>query len=93
VKEGSGMGVCFHWGPVLGDMEGRFFHREIFYKESETCKKGPCKGAVLSIGALLGNLEGCFTGMFEKKRKGNPWVPLSWTLRTLKVKSEGHLEL
>jgi hypothetical protein len=35
----------------------------------------PCNWVSLSIGALLGNLEGiCFLGLFERKGK-HIWVP------------------
>jgi len=37
--------------------------------------------------------EGLFTETFEREKKIHIWVPFSWTQRTLKVKSGGHLEL
>jgi hypothetical protein len=62
-------------------MEGRSFHRGFerrdtflyqgnFYNEFERyVKKGPCKRAALSIGALLGNLEGVgsYLGLLREK--------------------------
>jgi hypothetical protein len=51
-----------------------------------------CKRAVLSTGALLGNLEG-FVYWEKKQKKMHIWAPLSWTQRTLKFKPGGHLEL
>jgi len=32
VKQGSEMGVCFHRGPLLGNMEGRFFLRAFLFR-------------------------------------------------------------
>jgi hypothetical protein len=56
-------------------------------------KKRPFKRAALPIGALLGNLEEVrLLGIFERE-KMYIWVPFSWTQRTLKVKTGGHLEL
>jgi len=64
----------------LGNIERRAFLRAFerrdkllylgeFYKEFEKYVKRPCKRADLSIGALLGNLEGgAFTATFERKR-------------------------
>ena len=54
---------------------------------------GPCKQAAVSIGALLGNLEGFVYWDFCEKKKIRIWVPLLWTQRIVKVKSGGHLEL
>jgi hypothetical protein len=65
---------------------GKFFY--------EVCvKKRPCKRAALSIGALLGKLEGVrLLGLLREKE--NAYLgSFSWTQRTLKVKSGGHLEL
>ena len=60
---------------------------EIFYAKFEGYVKRPCKWAAVSIGALVGNLE-------EVLLLGlHMWFPFSWAQRTLKVKSEGHLEL
>jgi len=56
-------------------------------------QKRPCKRAALSIGALMGNLEGAFYWDFWEKKRMLICVPFPWTQRTLKVKSEGHLEL
>jgi len=55
--------------------------------------KRPCKRAALSIGALLGKLDGVrLLGLMREKE--NAYLgPFSWTQRTLKVKSGGHLEL
>jgi len=56
-------------------------------------KKGPCKRAALSMGALLGNLEEFVYWDVSEKNRIRIWVSFSWTQRTLKVKSGGHLEL
>jgi len=56
-------------------------------------KKGPVKRAALSLGALLGNLEGvCLLGRLREKE--NSYLgSFSWTQKTLKVTSGGLLEL
>jgi hypothetical protein len=71
VKYGSGMGVCFHRGPLLGTMEECSFLRAFeIQKYIKIHVKMPCKEVSLSIGALLGNMEGiCLPGLFERKRK------------------------
>jgi hypothetical protein len=48
------------------------------------CKKGPCKWAAASIGALLGNLEGVrLLGLLREKE--NAYLgSFSWTQRALK---------
>jgi len=59
VKLGSGMGTCFHRGPALGNMEGCSFLRAFEIKRYiKRCVKMPRKRVSLSVGALLGNLEG-----------------------------------
>jgi hypothetical protein len=70
------MGVCFHTGPVLGNMGGRFFPRTFermvtflfyqnFYEEFETCKRRIWKRSTLSTRAPVGEPEGgSFTGTF-----------------------------
>jgi len=54
-------------------------------------EKRPCKRPALSIGALMGYLEGVRLLRLEKKEYAL-WV-FSWTQRTLKVKSGSSLEL
>jgi hypothetical protein len=55
--------------------------------------KRPCKGAALSIGTLLGNLEWVRL-LGRLKEKENAYLgTFTWTHKTLKVKSGGHLEL
>ena len=53
----------------------------------------PCKQVSLSIGDLLGNLEGlCVPGFLREKKSISGF--LSWTQRTSRFfKSGGHLEL
>jgi len=52
----------------------------------------PCKWASLSMGALLGNLEGvCLPGFLREKKSISGF--LSWTRRNYDFKSGGHLEL
>jgi hypothetical protein len=86
-------------------MEGRSYSRafarrnkclylgKYFYKEFGRYVKRPCIQAALSIGALLGNIEGVsLLGLLREKE--NAYLgSFSWTQRTLKVKSGGHLEL
>jgi len=52
-------------------MEGRSFLRAFEIKRYiKKYVKMPCKQISLSVGALLGNLEGvCFLGLFERKGK------------------------
>jgi hypothetical protein len=54
----------------LGNMEGRYFLRPFAIKRYiKRYVKIPCKRVSLSIGALLGNLEGiCLLGLFGEKR-------------------------
>ena len=60
--------------PLLGNMDGCFFPGAFLLEEFlwglwEICKM-PCRWVSLSIGALLGNLEGgLFAGTFERKEK------------------------
>jgi hypothetical protein len=70
-----------------------YLFREIFYEEFERYVKSPCKRAALSIGTLLGNLEGVrLLGLLREKE--NAYLgSFSRTQRTLKAKSVGHLEL
>jgi hypothetical protein len=78
-------------GPLR---EGKNLFREIFYEEFERyVKKRSCKRAAVSIGALLGKLEGVhLLGLLREKE--NAYLgSFSWTQRTLNVKSGGHLEL
>jgi hypothetical protein len=62
VKQGLKTGVCFHRGPLLGNMKGcfilrAFLFRGIFMRFSREMQM-TCKWVSLSIGAPLGNLEG-----------------------------------
>jgi hypothetical protein len=70
------MGVCFHTGPLWGNVEGRSFLRAFEIKRYiMRYVKMPCKRVSLSIGAPLGDLEGIrFPGLFERKGK-HIWVP------------------
>jgi hypothetical protein len=53
------MGICFHRGPAFAEMEGRCFLRASEIKRYiKIYVKMPCKWVSLSMGALLGNLEG-----------------------------------
>jgi hypothetical protein len=68
VKQGSEMGVCFHRGPTFGEQGGTllltaFLFGEIFMRFSRDMQM-PCKRVSLSIGALLGNLEGVYLSDF-----------------------------
>jgi hypothetical protein len=55
--------------PLLGNMEGRSFHRAFEIKRYiKRYVKMPCKWVSLSIGALLGNLEGIYLpAVLERK--------------------------
>jgi hypothetical protein len=53
----------------------------------------PCKQVVLSIGALMGNLEGVRILELLREKENAYLGSFSWTQRTLTVKSGGHLEL
>jgi hypothetical protein len=57
------------------------------------CKKMPYKRAALSIGVLLGKLEGVrLLGLLREKE--NAYLSyFSWNQRTLQVKYGGHQEL
>jgi len=63
------MGVCFHRGLLLENMEGRCLCRAFeIMRYIKRDVKMPCKWVSLSIGALLGNLEGIrLLGLFERK--------------------------
>jgi hypothetical protein len=56
-------------------------------------KKRPCKRAALSVGALLGNLEGVSLLGLLRGKENAYLVSFFGTQRTSKVKSGGHLEL
>ena len=57
------------------------------------CKKGNVKRPALSIWALLGHLEGVRL-LAPSKEKENAYLgSFSWTQRTLKFTSGGHLEI
>jgi hypothetical protein len=59
--------VCVSLGaPLLGNMEGRSFHRVFEIKRYiKRHVKMSCKQVPPSLGALLGNLEGiCLAGLF-----------------------------
>ena len=63
------------------------FIEETNYEEFERSIKGPCKGATLSIGALMGNLDMfCLLQLLEEK-KIHIWAQFSWTQKTLNIKS------
>jgi hypothetical protein len=70
-----------------------FFFRDFFMRNLRDMYKMPCKRAALSIGTLLGNVEGVRLLGIKKKKERAYLGPFSWTQRTLKVKSGGHLEL
>jgi hypothetical protein len=84
--------------PLLGNVEGCFFlgaflSRGIFMRFSRK-RQMPCKQVSLSIGALMGNMEGgSFAWIFERKKK-YIWVPFLDPEDTkILHKSGGHLEL
>ena len=58
-------------------------------------KKGLLNGQLSPWGPCWENWRSSFTGTFERKReKENVYFgSFSWTQRTLKIKSGGHLEL
>jgi hypothetical protein len=59
-----------------------FLLRGIFMRSREKCKM-PCKRVSLSIGALLGNLEGVhFSGFLREKKSIFGFV--EWTQSTLR---------
>jgi hypothetical protein len=67
---------------------------KFLYEEFERyVKKRPCIRTAVSIGALVGNLERVrLLGLLREKR--NAYLgSFSWTQKTLKVQSGGHLEL
>jgi hypothetical protein len=83
--------------PLLGNMELRFFlgaflFRVIFMRFSREMQM-PCKRVSLSIGALLGNLEGvCLPGYLRENKK-YIWGPFL-DPEDIKILSlGGHLEL
>jgi len=51
--------------------------------------KKRCKRAALSLGPLLGKMEGFVYWDFREKRKMHILVPFPWAQRTLKFKSGG----
>jgi len=65
--------------PLLGNMEVRFFLRAFlfrgifmsFLREMQM----PCKRVCLSIGTLLGNLEGVRLPRFLREKEKYIWVP------------------
>ena len=65
--------------PLLGNMDGRFFLGAFLLKEFwlgplDICKM-PCRRLSLSIGAMLGNLEGVrLLGLLGEKKE-YIWVP------------------
>jgi hypothetical protein len=65
------MGVCFHRATLLGNMEGRSFHRAFeVTRYINKYVQMPCKQLSLSRGAPLWKLEGiCLPGLFERKGK------------------------
>ena len=56
-------------------------------------KKRPVNGQLSQLGALLGKLEGVHLLRFLTEKENAYLGSVSWTQRTLKVKSGGHLEL
>jgi hypothetical protein len=62
--------------PRAFERRDKFFYSGEFYKEFERyVKLSPCKRAALSIGALLGKLEGFrLLGLLGKK-KMHIWIP------------------
>jgi hypothetical protein len=52
-----------------------------------------CKREALSIGALLGNLEGVHLLRLLREKENAYLGSFSWIQKTLKVKSGGHWEL
>jgi hypothetical protein len=63
VKQGSEMGGCFNWGPAFGEHGAvRFFLTaflfSIIFMGFSREMQMPYKWVLLSIGTLLGNLEG-----------------------------------
>jgi hypothetical protein len=73
--------------PLLGNVEGRIFlgaflSRGIFMRFLRD-RQMPCKQVSLSIGALMGNMEGALLSGFLRERKSTSGF-LSWTQRTLR---------
>jgi len=77
-------------------MEVHFFLRAFFF--TGICMRFsremqvPCKGASLSIGTLLGNLEGVHLPGFLREKKKRIWVPFL-DPEDIKILSGCHLEL
>ena len=71
-----------------------YLFREIFYDQFESyIKKDPVNGQLSTLGPCWGTWRGFVYWDFWEKKKMHIWVPLSWTQRTLKGKSGGHMEL
>jgi len=95
VKQDSEMGVCFHKGPAFGNMEVHFFLRAAFrgiYMRFSREMQMPCKWVSLSIGTLLGNLEGVRSPVFLREKKKYVWVPFL-DPEDIKILSVCHLKL
>jgi hypothetical protein len=75
------------WAPLLGNMEGCFFLRTFLYRGNfmrfSRDMKIPCQWVSLSIGALLGNLEGVHLAGILRERKIISGF-LSWTQKTFR---------
>jgi len=77
---------------LLGNMEGRFLLRAFLYRGNFMRflrdMQMPCKSASLSIGVLLGNLEGVhLPGLLREEKSISGF--LSWTQRLLRFLSLG----
>ena len=69
VKQGLEMGVCFCRGPAFWE------HGWVLLSWGASTGQMPCRRVSLSIGALLGYLEGvCLLGLLREKKKYT-WVP------------------
>ena len=78
VKQGSEMGVYFHRGPTFGEHGWAFLSwglliRGIFVRSFRDMQM-PCRRVSLSIGALLGNLEGVLLLELLREKKYYIWV-------------------
>jgi len=73
VKEASEIGVCFCWGPNFGERGGASSlepsYLEKFLMRFSRDMQMPCEQLSLSIGALIGNLEGVRLPGFLRERK------------------------
>ena len=99
------MGDCFRSGLVLGNLGGRSFTGvfeksekflylgKFFMRNLRDMYKRACKRAALYKGALLGKLEGVRLLRLLREKENASLGSFTWTQRTLKVKSGGHLEL